>query len=74
MATESPQKVSVTLGLDDGTDAQGNTRIVNINFPSLAVASWDGDKVLAIVGALEPCLNKQIASVKKTLTSSLSAA
>lgn len=74
MATSILKKVSVNIKLDDGTDTQGNTKTVNVSLGSLNKNTFDADKVIAVIGALEPCLSKSIAGIEKTEVSSLSAA
>ena len=74
MATTTLKKVSVSIKLDNGTDAEGNQKTVSISLGNLSKDTFDADKALAIVGALEPCLNKMPVSVEKTEVSTLSAA
>ena len=74
MANSVLKKVSVSIKLDDGQDSQGNPKTVSVSLGSLDKNSFDADKALAVVGALEPCLNKSISSIEKTEVSSLSAA
>ncbi|MBQ2615650.1 MAG: hypothetical protein IJG51_08490 [Synergistaceae bacterium] len=74
MANSVLKKVSVSIKLDDGQDSQGNPKTVSVSLGSLSKNSFDADKALAVVGALEPCLNKSISSIEKTEVSSLSAA
>ena len=73
-ATTELLKVSASVKLDNGTDAQGNPRTVSVSLGSLNKASFDADSVLEIAGALQPCLNKTITSIEKTEISSISAA
>lgn len=74
MATTTLKKVSVSIRLDDGTDSQGNPKTVSVSLGSLNKNTFNADKALTIVGALEPCLNKSVSSIEKTEVSSLSAA
>ena len=74
MANSVLQKVSVSVKLNNGTDAQGNTKTVGISLGSLNKDSFDADKALAIVSALGPCLDKSVESVEKTEVSTITAA
>ena len=74
MANSVLKKVSVSIKLDDGTDSQGNPKTVSVSLGSLSKDSFDADKALAIVDALEPCLNKSVSSVEKTEVSTISEA
>lgn len=73
MATESIQKITATMGLNNGTDSEGNQRIVNVSLGTMSKNNWDGDKVLAICAALEPCLDKSLSQVIKGTTSRVTA-
>lgn len=74
MATSTLKKVSVSVRLDNGTDADGNTITVGLGLGSINKDTFNADKVLAIVGVLEPCLNKTVDSVEKTEVSTITAA
>ena len=74
MAVSTLQKVSVNIKLNNGQDAQGNTKLVSISLGSLSTSGFNADKALTIVGLLEPCLNKTVEAVEKVEVSSLTAA
>ena len=74
MANTALQKVSVSIKLDNGTDSQGNTKLVGISLGSLDKTAFDADKVLAIVSALGPVLDKSVDHVEKTEVSTIAAA
>ena len=73
MATEAITQITATLGLNNGTDSEGNQRIVNVSLGSMSKNDWDGDKVLAICAALEPCLDKSLSRVIKGTTATVRA-
>lgn len=72
MSVETLKKRTCSIKLENGTDSSGNVRYVSLNIGSLNASRWDGDKALAIVGALESCLNKTIGFVEPTATYTLS--
>ncbi len=74
MATTALNKVSVSVVLEDGTDAKGNLKTTSISLGTLDKDNFNADKALAIVSLLEPCLSKTLYSVRKTEVSTLSAA
>ena len=74
MAKSTLKKVSVNMKLNNGQDALGNTRLVSLSLGSLDKDGFDVDKVLTIIGLLEPCLNKTIEAVEKVEVSSITAA
>ena len=73
MATETLKKVAVNLKLENGTDSEGNLKLVNLSLGTLSKDSFDADKALGIVQVLGPCLSKTINSVVKVQTSTISA-
>ena len=74
MATTTLTKVSVNMKLNNGQDAQGNTKLVSLSLGSLSKDNFNVDKALAVIGLLEPCLNKTIEAVEKVEISSITAA
>ena len=74
MAAETLKKVSVNLKLENGTDAEGNIKLVSQPLGTLGKDSFDADKALAIVRLLAPCLSKTINSTEKVTISTISAA
>lgn len=73
MAVEEIKKRSAAIRIENGTDSEGNVKTTTVSLGTLSKDRWDGDKALAIVGALEPCLNNVITTVETTATSTLSA-
>ena len=73
MATETLKKVAVNIILENGTDSEGNLKLVNLSLGTLSKDSFDADKALGIVQVLGPCLSKNINSVVKVQTSTISA-
>ena len=73
MATANVRSISVSIRLDNGTDAQGNTKTVGVPLGGLSKDNFNMDKVLAISDALEPCLSKSVERVEKTEVSTISA-
>ena len=61
------------MKLNNGTDMDGNTLYVNAAISGLARSSakWDGDKLLNIVGALEPALSKSVEGTETVVTYSV---
>lgn len=74
MATTTLTKVSVKVKLDDGVDAKGNDKFVNVTLGTLDEDNYDADKCLAIVTALAPCLSKSVEVVEEVKVSTLTAA
>ena len=74
MAVSTVSRVSVSLKLENGRDAKGMMTYVSTSLGSLSKDNFDADKVLAIVELLEPCLSKDIGSIEKTETSTITAA
>ncbi len=73
MAVETLKKVASQIALDNGTDAQGNAKTVNISLARMAKDGYDATKYLAIVAALEPCLAKTITGAYVIKTSAVTA-
>lgn len=63
---------SVKLLLDDGTDAQGNPKYANVNYPRIDKNGYDSSKILALASALGPVLNKSVEEVQARKTFELS--
>lgn len=74
MANAALKKVSVNLKLENGTDAYGNVKLINLSIGNLSKDTFDADKALAIAGLIEPCLSKAVSSVEKTEVSTITAA
>ncbi|MBQ7193721.1 MAG: hypothetical protein IJR98_05065 [Synergistaceae bacterium] len=74
MATTALKKVSVNVKLNNGTDASGNDKFVNVTLGNLSEENYDADKALAIVTALAPCLSKTVSTVEEVKVSTLTAA
>lgn len=66
------ENIAVKMLLNNGTDAQGNTKTVSVNLGSLSTTGYDATKVLAVVDAVENCLSKTISAVQEVRTSLLS--
>ena len=74
MANVTLTKVSVRLKLENGTDAEGNMKYVNLSLGSLSKDNFDTDKALAVKALLAPCLSKTVGSVEMTQVSEITAA
>ncbi len=74
MANVTLTKVSVRLKLENGTDAEGNMKYVNLSLGSLSKDNFDADKALAVKALLAPCLSKTVGSVEMTQVSEITAA
>ncbi|MBQ3347452.1 MAG: hypothetical protein IJG39_10230 [Synergistaceae bacterium] len=72
MARSVLEDIHVFLGLDNGTDAEGNTILLKTRLGHVSKTSFDPDKLIAVIGALEPCLNKTIEKIEVRHISSLS--
>lgn len=73
-------KVSTKVKLNNGTDASGNDKYVTINMPNENESYFEsdkddyGDKMLAVIQALSPCLSKTISTIEVTTGERLTAA
>ncbi len=74
MANTTLTKVSVRLKLENGTDAEGNIKYVNLSLGSLSKDNFDADKALAVKAVLAPCLSKTVGKVEMTQVSEITAA
>ena len=73
MATTTVKNVSVILKLENGTDAEGNMKYVNLSLGNLSKDTFDADKALAVKAVLTPCLSKEVGSVEMIQTCIVSA-
>ena len=61
-------KVSVKMLLNNGTDpVTGEIKTVSVSLGALSPSGYDDTKMMAVVGALSPCLTKSVYSVKKQM-------
>lgn len=74
MAATTIKKVACRVQLENGTDAEGNIKLVSQSIGTLGKDVFNADKALAIVQALGPCLSKTINSTETVTTSTISAA
>ena len=80
MAEYDVRSVSTKVKLNDGTDSQGRAKYVSVSLPNQSEDYFAedkddfGDKTLAIITALAPCLSKTVSSVEVSSSESLSAA
>ena len=65
-ATETLEKISVTLKLDNGLSSTGSTKTVSVSFPAINKDTYDVAKVAAIAELTAPVLSKSIVSILKT--------
>lgn len=74
VATETLTKRTARVALNNGTDSSGKTLVVYDNVTGLSntASAWNASKYLAIVGALEPCLNKTVEDIQSTVVYSIS--
>ena len=72
--TLTGKKTSVSMKLNNGTDSEGNVKLVTVNLGNMSEENFDDDKALAVVTALAPCLSKTVSSIEKVEVSTLSAA
>lgn len=73
MAQEALTKRTASVKLENGTDSSGNIKYVSAALGTLSPQRWDADKILGIVSALAPCLNKTIGRVEGTTTFDITA-
>lgn len=65
------EKVQVKMMLNNGTDSQGNVKMVGVNLGSLNASTYDADKALAITDKIEDILTKTIVKVYEIRTSAI---
>ena len=71
MARTVLESISVIMKLNNGQDAQGNWKYVSLSLGNLSKDNFNVDKAIAVIGCLEPCLNKTIEAVEKVEVSSI---
>lgn len=73
MASEALTSRGLKLRLNNGTDADGKLRTVDISLNSalggLSVSGWDAAKVVALTSAIEPVISKTVNSIVGTTES-----
>lgn len=80
MATFTRKKNAVVLGLDNGTDSEGNQRVKNQTLTPALKATLDLTdsttltNLLTVISALGPTLDKEIYSITGTITGTITAA
>lgn len=73
MANIVKKKISINIKLNNGTDSEGNQRTVSVPFGTLSQYNFNADKVLAVIAALEPCLDKSLSSIEMVELSNITA-
>ena len=71
MANTRLQKISGHIELDNGMDMYGNIKTIPVSLGTFNKNNFNPDKLLNIVIALEPCLNKEVAGVYFTQVNSI---
>lgn len=74
MAVKTLKKITVSVKLNNGTDSEGNVKLVSVSLGNMSEENFDDDKALAVVTALAPCLAKTVSSIEESDLSTLSAA
>lgn len=74
MAVKTLKKITVNVKLNNGTDSEGNVKLVSVSLGNMSEENFDDDKALAVVTALAPCLAKTVSSIEESDLSTLSAA
>ena len=80
MASISLYKLTSRAKLNNGQDAQGNMKYVNLSIGDMNETYWSANQstaltsLLAVIGALEPCLNKTVEGIELVEYSNVSAA
>lgn len=72
MATETVKSVRVNVKLENGTDNEGNTVYVDLPLGNINKNTFNANRVISIVSVLEPCITRNIFSVEKITTSTIS--
>lgn len=73
------KKQQAKIDLDNGTDSQGRAKYVTISVGDMDETTFDPSSsasqtaLLAIVGALEPCLSKTVGVVSTVTTATITA-
>ena len=70
-AVNTINKIAVNVRVISGQTAQGSNKYLSVSLGTLSKDNYDDDKALAVVTALEPCLQYTIGYVQKTVTSTL---
>ncbi len=65
------KNISVVMKLNNGTTTTGAVKTVSVNLGSLNKSAFDADKVINIVDALIPCLDRSLHVLEKTEVSEL---
>lgn len=73
MASETLKTRVCKVLIENGTDSEGNIKTTSQSIGALSTERWNGDKALAIVSALAPCLASTVESVETVVTANLSA-
>ena len=66
------KKISVAMKLNNGTTTAGAVKTVSVSLGKLNKSAFDASKVINIVNALTPCLDRVLYSLEKTEVSELS--
>lgn len=70
--TETADKVTVNVQLNNGVDEDGNVKTVNSSLGAkLSTTGFDGAKVFGIITSMNAVLDKSVYSVQKVLTSTM---
>lgn len=79
MASITLTKMSARAVLNNGQDAQGNKKYTNLSLGNMSEDYWASNessaasKLISVIGALEPCLNKTLERVELVATSGVTA-
>lgn len=68
---DTVNKITVNVRVISGQTAQGTNKYLSVSLGALNKDNYVDNKALAIVTALEPCLQYTIGYVQKTVTSTL---
>lgn len=74
MAVVTLKKIAVNVKLNNGTDSEGNVKLVSVSLGNLSEENYDADEALGVVTALAPCLSKTVSSLEEVKTATISAA
>ncbi len=66
------ESFAITLRLNNGSNADGTVKTIGLNLGKLNKTTFDAQKVVNIVKALTPCLDRRLYSVVKTEVSTIS--
>lgn len=65
------QKIAVNVKLNNGTSETGKVKTLSVSLGAINKDTFDASKAYAIMALLAPCLEKEVYSLDKVETSSI---